>query len=248
MTGVESLVLDRVDGFSRIRVLAPHGVLVAVRSVRTANLRCSIMKRRRVVGTVAATLVMGAALAGNARAVVLIYDAPLTGLAENPPNASPATGYSRVTYDTVARTLRVEASFSGLTGTSTLAHIHAPNASQLPQNDPPNPTFGVATPTPFFPGFPIGVTSGNYDSTFDLTLATSWNAPYITNNGGTTAGAEAQLATALAQGRAYFNLHTSTFSGGEIRGFLQLVPEPSSLSVAGITALGALGAARRRRG
>jgi hypothetical protein len=34
----------------------------------------------------------------------------------------------------------------------------------------------------------------------------------------------AALATGIANGRAYFNLHSTTFGGGEIRGFLTLEP------------------------
>jgi hypothetical protein len=35
-------------------------------------------------------------------------------------------------------------------------------------------------------------------------------------------------------GESYWNIHTQTFPGGEIRGFLVPVPEPSSLSVLGL--------------
>ena len=92
----------------------------------------------------------------------------------------------------------------------------------------PTCTAGVATTTPDFAGFPIGVTSGTYINTLDLTLSSSYNPSYITANGGTTASAEAALVSAIAAGEAYVNIHTTTFAGGEIRGFLQPVPEPGS--------------------
>jgi hypothetical protein len=158
----------------------------------------------------------------------LVYQATLTGPAESPPNASPGTGFAEVDYFSSTHMLHVHATFSGLTGTTTASHIHAATSS------PGTGTAGVATTTPYFAGFPIGVTSGTYDNTLDLTQTSSWNASYITANGNTTAGAEAALASALAADEAYFNIHTSTFGGGEIRGFLVLVPEPSSLALLGL--------------
>jgi hypothetical protein len=145
-----------------------------------------------------------------------IYQATLSGANENPPTASAGVGSTTVTLDTRLHTLRVVASFSGLTGNTTVAHIHC--CITAPGN------VGVATMTPTFVGFPVGVTSGTYDQTFDTTLASTWNAAFITNNGGTPAGAEARLANGLATGQAYLNIHSSVFTGGEIRGFLQAPP------------------------
>ncbi len=87
-----------------------------------------------------------------------------------------------------------------------------------PLLEPAQPALPTTTPT--FAGFPLGVTSGSYNNTLDLTLASSYNPAYITANGGTTATAEAALAAAIASGRAYLNIHSSVFGGGEIRGFL----------------------------
>ncbi|HRH80957.1 MAG TPA: hypothetical protein PLW81_07915 [Thiobacillaceae bacterium] len=36
-----------------------------------------------------------------------------------------------------------------------------------------------------FPGFPLGVTSCSYNPLFNLTLASSFNPAFVTNNGGT---------------------------------------------------------------
>jgi hypothetical protein len=101
---------------------------------------------------------------------------------------------------------------------------------------------------PAFPGFPIGVTSGSLDTTLDLTSSSAWNAPFVTAaSPPTNAGAETALAAALAADKAYFNIHTSTFGGGEIRGFLLPVPEPSTwlLMASGIVGLGIFKRMRR---
>ncbi len=195
---------------------------------------------RRIIGVlVVAILVFGAA--PRAEAQVISYIAFMTGPNEEPPNASPGTGTALVDYDPAAHTMRVRATFANLLGTTTAAHIHAPTPS------PFSGVAGVATQLPSFTGFPLGVTSGSMDQTLDLTLASSWNSAFITANGGTPAGAEAAMASALATGRAYFNIHTTTFGGGEIRGFF-VVPEPGSLTLMGAGAAAVWRLIRRRGG
>ena len=171
----------------------------------------------------AATLMLAAAV--PAGAAVLHYNATLSGPAESPPNASPGTGGAEITIDNVLNTMRVQATFSGLLGTTNACHIHAPTAVAG------TGTAGVATMTPAFTGFPLGVTAGSMDHTFDLTNTATYNSSYVTANGGTAAGAEAALLAAIAAGKAYFNIHTTTVPGGEIRGFLQpFDPTPTAKS------------------
>jgi len=154
------------------------------------------------------------------------YEAFLSGPNESPPNASPGTGIAFVTLDPVGNTMHVQVTFSGLLGTTTASHIHA--ATTVPFTG----TAGVATTTPTFAGFPIGVTSGSYDSgVLDMTSASSYNPAYITANGGTTASAEAALFSAIGAGRSYLNIHSSVVPGGEIRGFLVATPEPGSVAL-----------------
>ncbi len=155
-----------------------------------------------------------ALLIGVSAAQAATFTTTLSGPNENPPNASTGVGTAFVILDTTAHTMRVNAAFAGLTGNTTAAHIHCCIA-------PPG-NVGVATTTPSFVGFPLGVTSGSFDQTYDTTLAATWNAPFIAANGGTPAGAEAALAAGLAAGQAYFNVHTAAFPGGEIRGFFAL--------------------------
>jgi hypothetical protein len=169
-------------------------------------------------------IISGAALcvlATQASASIVIYDATL-GNFESPPTGSPGTGFAQITIDNVADTMNVNVTFSGLTSGTTASHIHCCTAS------PGTGNAGVATTTPTFTGFPLGVTSGTYNNTFDMTLASSYNPAFITANGGTPLAAFGVLLTGLDAGDAYLNIHTTNFGSGEIRGFLHAVPEPST--------------------
>jgi hypothetical protein len=177
----------------------------------------------------------------GATAATFIFDANLSGLEEVPSNVSPGSGIAVVTIDDILKTMRVQASFSGLLGTTTASHIHC---CALPGIAAP-----VATQTPSFVGFPLGVTSGTFDNTFDLTLASSYRAGFITDHGGTVTGAYDALLAGLVSGSAYYNIHTSEFPSGELRGQLQAVPEVSTwaMMLLGFGAIGAAIRAGRRR-
>ena len=136
--------------------------------------------------------------------------------------------------------LSVNETYSGLVGgPAAAAHIHC--------CVPVGVNAGVAVP---FTGFP-GTTSGTYMQTFDLTLASTYTASFVTASGGTAALAEAALIAGLNAGQTYANIHDAVYPGGEIRGQLAAVPEPTT---AGLLLLGlapllmmARRAARRRR-
>ena len=177
-----------------------------------------------------------------AKADQLVFTATLTGAQEVPPTGSPGIGSALVTIDTVTNLMTVNVSFAGLLSPTTIAHIHCcagPGGTAIP-----------ATTVPSFPGFPVGVTTGTYLQTFDLTLASTYNPAFIAASGGTVAGAQAAFTTGLLNGLAYFNIHTVQFPNGEIRGQLQAVqavPEPATLLLLTSGIVGVLGLHRKRR-
>ena len=174
-----------------------------------------------------------------AYAIPITFVANLTGANEVPPVASPGTGFAAVVLDPTAQTLQVNATFSGLTSNTSAAHIHC--CAPLGTNA------GVATTVPAFPGFPLGVTFGTYSSVvFDLTQPTIYNPAFVTLEGGTIPLAEAALIAGIQNGQTYLNIHTMINPGGEIRGQLEPVPEPTTLLLLGTTLTG-LGLARWRR-
>ena len=173
-------------------------------------------------------------LCNPVRAITIQFHADLSGPGESPANASPGMGVADVWFDDVGHTMEVKVSFWDLVGVTTASHIHA--ATVLPNTG----TTGVATETPFFENFPIGVMAGSYDNIFDLTMATSFNPAFVTANGGTLASASSALEDALLTDKAYLNIHTKQFPGGEIRGFLHNVPDSASTALLLTIALGGM--------
>jgi hypothetical protein len=180
-------------------------------------------------------------VAGQAGAATYVFNAYLNGANEAPPVPSPGVGFSKLFLDTDGHTMRITIWFENLIGTTTASHVHAPTAV------PETGTIGVATELPSFTGFPLGVTAGTYDHTFDTSLAATWNPTFLANFGGGTAlGAEAAFLTALQSESAYINIHTTFRPGGEIRDFYEAVPEPGAWALM-IAGFGLAGAALRRR-
>jgi CHRD domain len=170
-----------------------------------------------------AALVLCAVQFAFAHEVKYAFD--FNGANENPDVITGGTGTGLVTFDLDLVTMRVQAEFSGLTGNTTASHIHCCDFNAAGNA-------GVATTSPTFTGFPLGVKAGTYDHTFDMTLTSSYRAQFLTANGGSVANALQSLLNGLASGQAYFNIHSSSFASGEIRGNPTLVPEPMSALLA----------------
>ena len=157
------------------------------------------------------------------------------------------TGTLSMQFDDTARTLFIDATWSGLSGNTSTAHIHCCTAT------PNTGTSGVALATGgILPGFPLGVKSGTYTQLIDLSSVTNYNSGFVTGSagfGGLTdpdEAAQARLISNLSSGQAYFNIHSSTFTGGEIRAFVTAVPEPGTWAMMVLGLAGIAGIARRR--
>ena len=167
------------------------------------------MRAQRVTKGLAAAI--GMAIAACSQAAPVTYYGKLDGASESPPVDSSGRGFALVVVDTVAHTLSVSVEFSGLGSNAMSAHGHCCITFST--------TASVATQTPYFAGFPVGVTAGTYDHVFDTTQATTFSAAFVTANGGIS-GAEAALATGIDAEKAYLDIHTTNWAGGEIRSFL----------------------------
>ena len=198
------------------------------------------MNQRIRTYVAAAGLMLSAISAGAAN-----YSTILTGQQEEPPNTSPAIGASTIRFDPATHVLEINVTFSGLVGEVYAAHIHCCTPT------PGEGIAGVMTPIPNLSGFPQGVRSGVYSYTYDTSLPSSWSPSFLSSWGNSTAFAEAAFENGLNSGTAYFNIHTSYASAGEVRGFYApapaaAIPEPESMAMLGIGLPVLLMLARRR--
>lgn len=192
---------------------------------------------KRIVSSLAFATGM---LASSAFAATTTYSAIASGPAEAVPVASPGYSIATIVIDDVANTLQLSSPFWQLLGTTSDAHIHA--ATEQPLLG----TAGVAVP---LDGFPLGVRSGTYANTWNLLDAGTYSAAYLTANGNSVSAARDSLLSDINENRAYLNIHTSLYPGGEIRGFIVAnpVPEPSAYAMLALGLVGVGAVARRKK-
>ncbi|MBC8103914.1 MAG: CHRD domain-containing protein [Cytophagales bacterium] len=193
------------------------------------------------LGSVAAVIVLSFATGTTANAQSFTQPITfLTGAQERPtPVTTSGVGAGGFTYDQAANTLTVSLSTFSLTSNIILAHIH------LVPLTAPDPT------------------AVNGPATFDIKNAASLINPAIPAGNGPILNSAAAFTfptvvfsdltptqvTQLRVGYAYFNVHTTNFPAGEVRGNIAssvVAPEPGTLALAAV-ALFPLGLIRRRK-
>jgi len=153
------------------------------------------------------------------QATIFTLHATLNGAQEVPPTGSPGIGFGTVILDDVAMTITVDLSFSGLTTGAIMAHLHEAPAG-----------FDGPIEFPLDLGSALGQTSGSIPH--QVIALTEPDDP-----------------EEFLNSEYYFNIHTTEFPDGEIRG--QVIPaglpEPGSLLLMSLGAMGAFGVRRTKR-
>lgn len=133
----------------------------------------------------------------SASGQVVELRATINAAQENPATSSPATGTALMLYDVGANTFDLFVTINGMTNIATASHIHEAAA-------------GVNGSV---------VTNLGADAVYTRTGSTLTASFRGIRHGGDR--------LKLIQGGAYFNIHSATFPGGEVRG--QLIPRPKRL-------------------
>ena len=209
----------------------------------------------RIIGTLVLALAFSSA---GARADIFLH-ADLTNSAENPPTVPTTAGgaprpASFGTADFVLNTAQTALSLTAtifnidFNGMQTAdindnllaAHIHA-GPSVTPTTN--GPVVWGFFGSPFNDNNPNDVVVTPFATGVGGTISGKWDAP---EGNGTTL--EAQLANILG-GHSYINFHTVQFGGGEIRGNIAPVPEPSTwaMLLLGFAAVGFIAYRRKRQ-
>ena len=189
------------------------------------------MRRFLTVTALSSALMASASFAAQAASVN--FSGLLSGAQEAPtPNTSPATGSYVATLigEPEQWTFNYKVSFQDLTGSLRDGHIHF--GSRGVAGPVVNPLDGIAALVA------TNVTSGS--------LVGDWTSAELP-----VTIAPATVFQRFLDGQYYFNVHSTTFPGGEIRGQINnpiasvAVPEPAT--AIGLLVVGLLGAVARRK-
>ena len=163
------------------------------------------------------------------------FGTPLSGSQEVPPVTTTGSGQGLLILSDDSNSIDVMLSWMDLTAPAVAAHVHCCALA------------GASAPVAI--GFmPPNLATGSLSGTFDLTSAATYTSGFLNANGGTAASAQTAFLTGLRANKAYFNVHSSAFPGGEVRGQIAAVPEPATwaLMILGFGMVGAAGRSRRR--
>ena len=182
-------------------------------------------------------------MAGSSAKADTILTATLTNGAENPPTfPTTVTGALRTSFGFA--TFDLNNAMTAMTFTATITGIDINGTQSADTNDNlvaahihAGPTVTPTTNGPVVWGFfgspfndnnPNDVVITPFASGVGFTISGKWDAPE-----GNSTTLTAQLSNILS-GHAYINFHTTQFGGGEIRGNITSVPEPSTMVLLGL--------------
>jgi hypothetical protein len=197
-------------------------------------------------------------IAGAAQGATILVANLTVDQEPGPPVPTTASGAPRpIAFGTATFTLND--AMDALSMMATVFNIDVTGTQTADPNDNLVAAHIHASSTPFIPPATAGVVWGFFGAPFNNTNpADQVNTPFAVGVGGMFMGTwnlnegnnttlAAQLPNILA-GRSYINFHTTQFTGGEIRGAISAVPEPSTAVLFGIGIVSAIAILRRRRG